>query len=113
MRITIPVALIVVVLAAAAWQKPEPPPFGFTVQGAAAHRDIEKRFLGAVAADRIRDAHLYLADKPHIAGSERDRELAEWTRARFAEYGLEQVEIVTHEVLLPWPEEVVVEMTSP
>ena len=45
--------------------------------------------------------------------SPRDRELAEWTRDQFEEYGLDDVEITTHDVLLPWPEEVSVEMTAP
>jgi N-acetylated-alpha-linked acidic dipeptidase len=88
-------------------------PFGFMRSGAAAERATETQFLSVPSADRIRDAHRYLADKPHLAGSERDRELAVWTRDRFAEFGLESVEISTHEVLLPWPEEVTVEMTVP
>jgi N-acetylated-alpha-linked acidic dipeptidase len=113
MRMYLAVGLIVIVLAAAAWQKPAPPPFGFTQERAAAHRDVERRFLAATSANRIRDAHRYLADKPHIAGSARDLELAEWTRDRFREYGLERVGIITHEVLLPWPEEVFVELMSP
>jgi len=48
-----------------------------------------------------------------MAGTPRDRQLAEWTRDRFTEYGLEDVEITTHDVLLPWPEEVSVELTAP
>ena len=48
-----------------------------------------------------------------MAGSARDRELAEWTRDRFRISGLEDVAITTHDVLLPWPEEVSVEMTAP
>ena len=48
-----------------------------------------------------------------MAGSARDRELAEWTRAHFERSGLDEVAITTHDVLLPWPEEVSVEMTAP
>jgi N-acetylated-alpha-linked acidic dipeptidase len=48
-----------------------------------------------------------------VAGSPRDRLLAEWTRDRFREFGLEDVQIVEHEVLLPYPREVTVEMTAP
>ena len=109
-KIIAPASIAVVVLAAAAWQRPEPPPFGFTARSAAAHLSVERRFLGSPSADRIRDAHRFLADKPHVAGSARDRELAEWTLAEFKSYGLEDAGITTHEVLLPWPEEVVVEM---
>jgi N-acetylated-alpha-linked acidic dipeptidase len=110
MRIAPVLVLVTAALAAVAWQRPAGPPFGFTTASAAAHARIEQRFLTAPSADRIRDAHRYLAGKPHLAGSERDRELAEWTRAEFAAYGLDDVQVVTHEVLLPWPEEVSVSM---
>ena len=100
-------------LAAGAAQLPHDSFFGFTRDGAARQRTLEQRFLSLPSADRIRDAHLVLAAEPHMAGTPRDRVLAEWTRDRFVEYGLEQVEITTHEVLLPWPEEVTVEMTAP
>lgn len=65
------------------------------------------------SAPIIRDAHRVLTDKPHMAGTARDRELAEWTRDRFQNAGLEEVAITTHDVLLPWPLEVNVEMTAP
>jgi N-acetylated-alpha-linked acidic dipeptidase len=48
-----------------------------------------------------------------MAGTPRDRELAEWTRDRWREYGLEDVEMTEHEVLLPYPEDVTVEMAAP
>ena len=88
-------------------------PFGFTRDGAAAQQRLERRFLGLPDATRIRDAHAYLSAKPHVAGSPRDRELADWTARVFTEAGLTAVEIATHEVLLPWPLEVSVEMTAP
>ncbi|HVL68999.1 MAG TPA: M28 family metallopeptidase [Vicinamibacterales bacterium] len=87
--------------------------FGFTKARSAAQRDRERSFLASPSAERMRDAHRYLAGKPHIAGSPRDRELAEWTRDQFVAYGLEQVEITTHDVLLPYAQEVSVEMVSP
>ena len=86
---------------------------GFTRSGASSQAGVERRLLASPSADRIRDAHRFLADKPHMAGSARDRELAEWTRDRFRISGLEEVTITTHDVLLPWPEEVTVEMTAP
>jgi N-acetylated-alpha-linked acidic dipeptidase len=114
MRVKIAVAVLAVVLiAAAATQAPARRPFGFTRDGASAQLRIERRFLALPSAERMIDAHRYLADKPHIAGSERDRELADWTAKRFTDAGMEQVQITTHEVLLPWPLEVSVEMTAP
>ena len=57
------------------------------------------------SADRARDYHRYLTDEPHVAGSDRNKHLAEWMRDRWKEYGLDTVEIVEHEVLLPFPTE--------
>jgi N-acetylated-alpha-linked acidic dipeptidase len=72
-----------------------------------------RAFQRAVSAERIREYHQFLAAEPHVAGSPRDRLLAEWTRDRFREFGLEDVRITEHQVLLPYPEEVSVEMTAP
>jgi N-acetylated-alpha-linked acidic dipeptidase len=114
MRITVVAALVVAALVAvAARNRPAPAIFGFTRDGAAAETELERRFLPLPARDRIRDEHRVFAGAPHLAGSDRDRELMVRTRDRFIELGLERVEVTTHEVLLPWPEEVVVEMTSP
>ncbi len=87
--------------------------YGFTARSAAAERTFERRFLALPSAERARSAHAFLTAEPHMAGTPRDRLLAEWVRDRWREYGLEQVEIVEHEVLLPYADEVSVEMTSP
>ena len=90
--------------------KPASNIYGFTARSAVAERSIERRFLALPSADNARDAHAFLTAEPHVAGSPRDRVLAEWVRDRWREYGLEQVEIVEHEVLLPYATEVAVEM---
>ena len=114
MRIAIPAALAIAALAfIAAWQRPVRVPFGFTRGTAAAQAALERRFLALPSAESIRDEHRIFAGAPHMAGTARDHELMERTRDRFASYGLEEVEVTTHEVLLPWPEEVTVEMVSP
>jgi N-acetylated-alpha-linked acidic dipeptidase len=97
----------------AVWQRPVPVPFGFSANTAAAEQALERRFLELPTADRIRDEHRVFAGRPHMAGTERDRELMELTRDRFISFGLDDVQVTTHEVLLPWPEEVTVEMVSP
>lgn len=114
MRTTlVPLACVVTVLLTAAWQREPAAPFGFARGRATAQHALERKFLAMPSADRIRDRHALLADKPHLAGSPRDRYLAEWTRDQFATYGLEDVQITTHEVLLPWPLETSVEMIAP
>lgn len=104
---------ITVLVATAAFQPGRARPLGFAADTAASYFRVEERFLRLPSAERIRDAHIYLADKPHMAGTPRDLELAEWTRDQFKQYGLEDVEITVHEVLLPWPDEVSVELTAP
>lgn len=114
MRIGVPAALAIAALVLiAAWHRPVRVPFGFSRLTAATEASVERRFLALPSSDRIRDEHRVFAGQPHMAGTARDRELMEYTRDRFAAFGLEDVEVTTHEVLLPWPEEVSVEMTSP
>ena len=92
--------------AAAAGVGAQPAPgdiFGFAPSAVAAQRELERRFLALPSADRARDYHRYLTDQPHVAGSDRNRHLAEWLRDLWKQYGLDTVEIVEHEVLLPYP----------
>jgi N-acetylated-alpha-linked acidic dipeptidase len=89
------------------------PIFGFSPESLATERRIEARYLAMPDASRIRDFHRYLTREPHMAGTPRNRQLAEWQRAQWESWGLEDVTIVRHEVLLPYPEEVRVEMTRP
>src|SRR4029077_4677767 len=74
---------------------------------------LEYRFLALPSATKAREAHAFLTAEPHLAGSPTDRVLAEWVRDRWREYGLEQVEIVEHDVLLPYPIDAQVEMLTP
>ena len=106
-------AVIAAMLLASAWRQPGTPPLGFSHHRAATHDSLERRFLQIPNASRIRDAHRFLTDEPHPAGSERDRQLADWTRDRFRACGLEDVTTTTHEALLPRPLETSVEMTAP
>ena len=94
-------------------QKPAAALYGFSRGASATERLLESRFLALPSAASVRDAHALLTAEPHVAGSPRDRVLAEWVRDRWREYGLEQVEIVEHEVLLPYATEVTVEMLAP
>src|SRR2546425_2729705 len=87
--------------------------YGFTPRSSAAERSIERRFLTLPSPDKAREAHAFLTAEPHVAGSPRDRVLAEWVRDRWREDGLEQVAITEHEVLLPYATDVSVEMTAP
>jgi N-acetylated-alpha-linked acidic dipeptidase len=87
--------------------------FGFTEAQARAQIEIERDFKANVSAQSITEFHRFLAAEPHVAGSPRDRQLAEWTSERFRAFGLEDVQVIEHEVLLPYPIDVSVEMTAP
>ena len=90
----------------------DPGIFGFRAARLAAERDLERRFLALPSADRAREYHRFLTSEPHVAGSDRNKALAEWVRDRWIDYGIDDVTIVEHEVLLPWPEDVAVEMPA-
>src|SRR5262249_36121843 len=86
--------------------------YGFSARSAVSERSLERRFLATPSADKAREAHQLLTAEPLVGGSPRDRVLAEWVRDRWREYGLEQIEIVQHDVLLPYANEVTVDMPS-
>jgi N-acetylated-alpha-linked acidic dipeptidase len=86
---------------------------GFAPESLATEHRVESRFLALPSEGRIREFHKYLSAEPHVAGSPRNRHLAEWQREQWIAWGLEDVHIVTHDVLLPYPQEVRVEMTAP
>jgi N-acetylated-alpha-linked acidic dipeptidase len=89
------------------------PIFGFSPTSSSAQHALEDRLRRFPSAERIRADHRLLTKAPHVAGSPRDRELADWTAAEWRKAGLDEVQIVEHQVLLPYPEEVSVEMTAP
>ena len=86
---------------------------GFTRASAGPHDALERRLVGLPSPERMRATHRFLTSEPHPAGSERNRALADWTRDRFREIGLDEVEVVTHDVFLPQPLSVEVEMLAP
>ena len=87
------VAVAVGAIAGVGAQQAAPAIFGFTSATAAGQHELERRFLALPSADRARDYHRYLTDEPHVAGTDRNKHLAEWMRDRWKEYGLDTVEI--------------------
>jgi len=84
--------------------------YGFTRTSAARQRALENRFIVLPSPERARAAHAFLTAEPHVAGTPRDRALAEWIRDRWRDDGLEQVDIVEHQVLLPYATDMLLEM---
>jgi N-acetylated-alpha-linked acidic dipeptidase len=54
-----------------------------------------------------------LTEEPHPAGSEENLKLAHYVRDQFTAAGLEEVEMLRYDVLLPWPRKVAVSMVEP
>src|SRR5207247_624326 len=79
------VGVLVVGVVGSGWI-PEPPGgpiYGFTTRSAAQQRSLENRFLLLPSPDKARAAHAFLTAEPHVAGTPRDRVLAEWIRDRW------------------------------
>jgi N-acetylated-alpha-linked acidic dipeptidase len=98
---------------AAAAPHPTDTIFGFSAASAASERRVEARFLALPSESRVRDFHRFLTAAPHVAGSPRNAALADWQRRNWQAWGIDEVEIVRHDVLLPYPQEVRVEITAP
>jgi N-acetylated-alpha-linked acidic dipeptidase len=100
----------------AAGGEPEPgsaPIPGFTAAASARERGLEERMVRLLDRESTARHFRVLTEAPHPSGSERNRELAEVVRARFVEYGLEEVAIHRYDVLLPLPRKVAVSMVEP
>lgn len=102
----------VVALGALGAQKEERIP-GFTRAGSRAQRELEAK-LRSIPSPEMAERHLrFFTGEPHLAGSDRDREMAEYIRGQWKEYGLEEVRLLEYRVLLPYPEEVSVRLMEP
>lgn len=55
------------------------------------------------SSESIRDMFLHYAAHPHIAGSEKDYELAQWTRDQFLRFGIKNTSIETYYPYLNYP----------
>ncbi|MBI3818059.1 MAG: M28 family metallopeptidase [Planctomycetes bacterium] len=93
---------------AAAQENQTPPaaanrPRGFTAKSAQTEIAAESRFLEIPSAAECRHFLNILTEDPHPAGSDANKVLAEFVKARFLQYGFE-AELVPYEVLLNAPD---------
>ena len=86
---------------------------GFTAPHQSSQQTIERTVGRFPSTRRIEADHRFLTAEPHPAGSPRDRALAEWTRDEWRAAGLDEVEIVEHQVLLSQARDARVEMVAP
>jgi len=86
---------------------------GFSADATRIQLEIEDELAAQLDAVNTERHFRFLTEEPHVAGSERNRHLAEYTAEWFRRYGLEDVQILEYEVLLPYPDHVSVEMLQP
>jgi N-acetylated-alpha-linked acidic dipeptidase len=86
---------------------------GFSPAAARDELATEAELASRLSRDSTAAYFRTFTDEPHPAGSERNRELAEFVAARYRAAGLEDVRVHRYDVLLPWPREVRVEMVAP
>ncbi len=76
---------------------------GLSRANAARIKPLESRLLQTVRPENCRREHRIFTEKPHMAGSARNYELAQYVAKQWRDYGLEDVELIEHPVYLPWP----------
>jgi N-acetylated-alpha-linked acidic dipeptidase len=104
------VAMAVAVLAVA--QSPRERRLGFTADAFARHRSFEARFLESISASSISDAHRALTARPHRAGTEGARHVAEYLRTTLEAAGLE-VDVEEYLAYLSEPRRIQLEIIAP
>jgi len=97
------------------WQKEEREEriAGFTLKSSRKETSIEARLASIPQPAMCQRFLLYLTEEPHIAGTERNYQLATYVRDKFKEFGLDEVSLVEYQVLLSYPKEIVIEMVEP
>ncbi|XP_069165588.1 N-acetylated-alpha-linked acidic dipeptidase 2 [Procambarus clarkii] len=65
--------------------------------------NINKRIIDLVSTDNLRNNLMELTKRPHLAGTERDDQLAIMIRDRFLKLGFDTADLVPYDVLLSRP----------
>src|SRR3954471_19930061 len=86
---------------------------GFTAKSAAREADIESKFKSIPSPDEARRQHRIFTQEPHVAGSKRNNQLAEYIRDEWKKQGLEDVVIRRYDVYSSNPKSTSLEMISP
>ena len=76
---------------------------GFSRANAARIKPLESQLLQTIRPENCRREHRIFTEKPHMAGSLRNYELAQYVAKQWSAYGLEDVKLIEHPVYLPWP----------
>jgi N-acetylated-alpha-linked acidic dipeptidase len=86
---------------------------GFTPSSAIHENEVEKKFKGIPSPDEERRQHRIFTSEPHVAGSKRNNELADYVAGEWRKQGLEDVVIRRYDVYGSNPKSVSLEMIAP
>src|SRR5580698_8492712 len=86
---------------------------GFTPTSAEHEKDLEEKFKAIPSPDEERRQHRIFTAEPHVAGSQRNNELAEYIRDEWKKQGLEDVVIREYDVYGTNPKSASLEMIAP
>ena len=86
---------------------------GFTPSSAARETQIETKLKSIPTPDEERRQHRIFTQEPHLAGSKRNNELAEYIRDEWTKQGLEDVVIRRYDVYGSNPKSASLEMIAP
>src|SRR5258708_9593990 len=86
---------------------------GFTHTGAAKQVAVEQKFKAIPTPDEERRQHRIFTSAPHLAGSERNNELARYIADEWRKQGLEYVVLRRYDVYSTAPKSSFLELVSP
>lgn len=86
---------------------------GFTPASSARETEVETKFKSIPSPDEERRQHRIFTQEPHLAGSKRNNELAEYIRDEWKKQGLEDVVIHRYDVYGTNPKSTALEMIAP
>ncbi len=86
---------------------------GFTRDSASQQKRVEEKFKSIPSPEEEKRQHRIFTLEPHIAGSERNNELARYIAAEWKKQGLEDVVIHRYDVYTTFPKSTSLEMVSP
>jgi N-acetylated-alpha-linked acidic dipeptidase len=86
---------------------------GFTARSAAREAEIENKFKSVPSPEEERRQHQIFTREPHVAGSKRNNELADYIASEWKKQGLEDVVIRRYDVYGTNPKSASLEMIAP
>ena len=105
------IALFIFFAATLCW--PQNTVRGFSRDSAAREKRVEQKFKAIPSPKEERRQHRIFTAEPHVAGSERNNELARYVAEEWKKQGLEDVVIHEYDVYTSFPKSASLEMVAP